>query len=208
MLTTDRHTDRFRDIGDIPEGKEGADTVAPSTLDKSTRAALTKIGAAMFRTGTNARQLFSEIDTNNDGTLSSHEFAAALAKLNLDFSKPDLRRILEAIDTNGSGKIDYMESAGEEAKEGRLLVEALLSNVGALWDESRSVLFMMRSWQQTCTEADADKSGTISEEEAATIWASVLTSFTQFVQEKLQALGVRPMQHNKKVAQRPFMQQV
>lgn len=109
MLTTDRHTDRFRDIGDIPEGKEGADSVAPSTLDKSTRAALTKIGAAMFRTGTNARQLFSEIDTNNDGTLSSHEFAAALAKLNLDFSKPDLRRILEAIDTNGSGKIDYME---------------------------------------------------------------------------------------------------
>ena len=106
------------------------------------------------------------------------------------------------------GKINYLASAGSEAREGQLLCEALVSNLGALWDESRSVLFMMRSWQQTCTEADADKSGTISEEEAATIWASVLTSFTQFVQEKLQALGVRPMQHNKKVAQRPFMQQV
>jgi len=88
------------------------------------------------------------------------------------------------------GKIDYMESAGEEAKEGRLLVEALLSNVGALWDESRSLRYMMDHWRDVCNEVDTDKSGTISEEEAAEIWDKVLTAFRQTVLKKLQQLGV------------------
>ena len=94
--------------------------------------------------------------------------------------------------------INFLASAGEEARAGQLLCEALVSNLGALWDESRSVLYMMRAWRETCEAADADKSGTISEEEAVQMWESVLASFTQFVQGKMEALGV----HKNKVAQR------
>ena len=88
------------------------------------------------------------------------------------------------------GKINYRADAGAEAREGQALCEALVANCGALWDESPSVAYMMSHWQQTCREADADNSGTISEEEAAAIWAKMLQTFMQFVAGKLEALGV------------------
>ena len=88
------------------------------------------------------------------------------------------------------GKINYLAEAGDEAREGQLLCEALVSNLGALWDESRSLLYMMERWQETCREADEDASGTISVAEAVILWTKVLRTFTQFVRQKLEMLGV------------------
>ena len=62
--------------------------------------------------------------------------------------------------------------------------------MGALWDASPSVNYMMAHWQETCEEADTDGSGTISTEEAAEIWEKALQKFTRFVGAKLQQLGV------------------
>ena len=70
------------------------------------------------------------------------------------------------------------------------LHKALVSNLGALWDESRSLLYMMERWQETCREADEDASGTISVAEAVILWTKVLRTFTQFVRQKLEMLGV------------------
>ena len=89
-----------------------------------------------------------------------------------------------------NGEIDYTESAGDEAKEGKLLVEALLSNLGALWDEAPSLRYMMSHWREVCKELDVDGSGTISEEEAVQIWDKVLSAFRMMVLRKLQLLGV------------------
>mmetsp|Transcript_37326 Transcript_37326/g.74580 ORF Transcript_37326/g.74580 Transcript_37326/m.74580 type:complete len:127 (+) Transcript_37326:575-955(+) len=88
------------------------------------------------------------------------------------------------------GQIDYTDAAGDEKREGQLLVTTLLQNVGALWDESRSLRMMMSHWQAVCKEADTDHSGTISEDEAETIWGKVLSEFRQMILGKLQRLGV------------------
>ena len=88
------------------------------------------------------------------------------------------------------GKISYLAEHGDEAKEAQLLCEELVTNLGALWDESRSVVYMTEQWRETCKQADEDKSGTISEEEAVEIWGKLLGVFTKFVAEKLQKLGV------------------
>jgi hypothetical protein len=88
------------------------------------------------------------------------------------------------------GKINYRADAGSEAREGELLCEALIANLGALWDESRSLRFMTEQWQEVCREADADSSGTIDAAEAALIWQKALGIYTKMVAEKLEQLGV------------------
>lgn len=94
--------------GKADDGAEGPE-VTTASMDKATREAVTRIGAAMFKTGTNAQLLFRDIDTDGSGTLSVTEFAVAIKALGLRFPKAELRRILTAIDTNGSGQIDYLE---------------------------------------------------------------------------------------------------
>ena len=88
------------------------------------------------------------------------------------------------------GKINYRADAGDEARE-QLLCEALVSNLGALADESRLVAkHMIEQWRDAGAKADEDQSGTIDEDEAAEIWQRVLGACTKFVAKKLEALGV------------------
>lgn len=91
---------------------------------------------------------------------------------------------------DGEVAIHYRRDAGERAGEGQALCEALVSNLGALWDASPSVNYMMEHWQETCEEADTDNSGTISAQEAAEIWEKALQTFMRFVGGKLLKLGV------------------
>lgn len=54
------------------------------------------------------KKLFVSMDDNNDGTLSVGELRQGLSKAGVSLP-PDLRRIMEQIDTDGSGVIDYSE---------------------------------------------------------------------------------------------------
>ena len=49
--------------------------------------------------------------------------------------------------------------------------------------------WMESHWQEVCTQADVDKSGTISQEEAVTIWDRALEGFEHMVGQKLVKLG-------------------
>jgi len=86
-----------------------AAAAATAALDKATRDALKRIGSALIATGEDAAQLFSDMDTNGDGTVSVQEFSNALRNLELRFSKLEMRKIIAAIDANSSGMIDYVE---------------------------------------------------------------------------------------------------
>jgi len=105
------------------------------------------------------------------------------------------------------GKIDYTDAAGDEKREGQILVRTLLQNVGALWDESRSLKHMMHHWQDACKEADADKSNTISEDEAVDIWERVLSEFRKTILGKLQKLGVASKHTSRLAHVSPVQQQ-
>ena len=87
------------------------------------------------------------------------------------------------------GMISYTIAAGDESREGRLLCEALLAKFGTLASFGPAAAWMATSWREVCEEADADKSGTISEEEAAQIWENVSDMISSKIAAKVDLLG-------------------
>mmetsp|Transcript_17101 Transcript_17101/g.42421 ORF Transcript_17101/g.42421 Transcript_17101/m.42421 type:complete len:532 (-) Transcript_17101:353-1948(-) len=55
------------------------------------------------------RELFTQLDADNDGTLSVEEITEGMAQAGLQDSKQELEELLKQIDSDGSGKIDYSE---------------------------------------------------------------------------------------------------
>lgn len=55
------------------------------------------------------RDLFTELDTNGDGLLTVEELRAGLEKAVVKDVPADLQSIMESIDCDGSGRIDYTE---------------------------------------------------------------------------------------------------
>mmetsp|Transcript_40526 Transcript_40526/g.35961 ORF Transcript_40526/g.35961 Transcript_40526/m.35961 type:complete len:149 (+) Transcript_40526:87-533(+) len=54
------------------------------------------------------RKIFLQLDENGDGTLTLDELTEGLKKLP-DFNQKEIERIMESIDTDKSGRIDYTE---------------------------------------------------------------------------------------------------
>jgi len=90
------------------------------------------------------------------------------------------------------GAISYTATSGDETQEGRLLCEMLIGNFGALSQQSPALRWMSAHWQEVCAEVDVDHSGTISEAEAASIWAKISLSMSKMIAEKLDVLGAPP----------------
>merc|ERR1719203_726369 len=57
----------------------------------------------------NLRQTFLQLDTNGDGKLSMAELKEGLIASGAMDIPPDLQQILEDIDSDGNGSIDYTE---------------------------------------------------------------------------------------------------
>lgn len=55
------------------------------------------------------RDTFMAIDANGDGLLTLNEMKEGLSKAGLKEIPPDLKQILEQVDSDGSGVIDYTE---------------------------------------------------------------------------------------------------
>jgi Ca2+-binding EF-hand superfamily protein len=51
--------------------------------------------------------LFNQIDTNSDGYLTIEELKAALDKQNENMNYSELKNIIDHIDTDKNGKINY-----------------------------------------------------------------------------------------------------
>merc|ERR1719248_194813 len=57
----------------------------------------------------NLRSVFLQLDDNGDGLLSVQEMRDGLTKAGLKEIPPDLQQIMEEVDSDGSGVIDYTE---------------------------------------------------------------------------------------------------
>ena len=82
------------------------------------------------------------------------------------------------------GKINF---SGAESAAGKMLCETLIARTGE--HSGPSLIYMAEHWEEVCREADKDGSGTISEEEAVTIWDDALMGITSYVATKLEQLG-------------------
>ena len=88
------------------------------------------------------------------------------------------------------GMISYTSASGSESREGELLCSHLIGNFGALVGESPALAWMKSHWREVC-EADADRSGTISERRRADM-DRVSSAVSSMITTKLDILGAPP----------------
>ncbi|KAL0451015.1 UNVERIFIED_CONTAM: Calcium-dependent protein kinase [Sesamum latifolium] len=55
------------------------------------------------------KEMFARIDTDNDGTVSTEELKAGLQKYNSQLPESEVEMLIEAVETNGKGTLDYGE---------------------------------------------------------------------------------------------------
>ncbi|BAF21689.1 calcium-dependent protein kinase 19 isoform X1 [Oryza sativa Japonica Group] len=55
------------------------------------------------------KQMFTNMDTDNSGTITYEELKAGLAKLGSKLSEAEVKQLMEAADVDGNGSIDYVE---------------------------------------------------------------------------------------------------
>ncbi|CAD7971967.1 unnamed protein product [Amoebophrya sp. A120] len=78
--------------------------------NKLKKAALTVIAQQMTDDSTKQlRDLFHQLDADNDGTLTIDEITEGMAKAGLQDNKEQLTELIKQVDSDGSGRIDYTE---------------------------------------------------------------------------------------------------
>ena len=136
-------------------------------------------------------------------------YSKAVAQCKAAARKPSdqvVKKAIEAVKAGMGGTlgrdnaIDYTAEAGDESREGQILLQvqlfvtrsfthvivslhsfthatlsltplqALVGNFGALKGESKAVREIEQNWKVACAQADDDSSGTISFKEAVAIW--------------------------------------
>ncbi|KAL7133967.1 hypothetical protein ABFS83_12G174500 [Erythranthe nasuta] len=55
------------------------------------------------------KEMFGKIDTDNDGVVSTDELKAGMQKFNPQMAESEVQMLIEAVDTNGKGTLDYDE---------------------------------------------------------------------------------------------------
>ncbi|KDO62722.1 hypothetical protein CISIN_1g0096581mg, partial [Citrus sinensis] len=55
------------------------------------------------------KQMFTNIDTDNSGTITYEELKAGLARLGSKLTEAEVQQLMEAADVDGNGTIDYIE---------------------------------------------------------------------------------------------------
>lgn len=81
----------------------------------------------IFGTGkTEIRAVFDSIDLDGNGELDREEMDQAIARLGLELSKGEIDQLMEEMDTDKNGTVDYGEFVAWERQDGRGLFKPLL----------------------------------------------------------------------------------
>jgi len=74
------------------------------------------------------------LDSNSDGILTAKEMKEGMAKAGLNDIPPDLKQILEDVDSDGSGQIDYTEFLAATLDKREYAVENVLWGAFRVFD--------------------------------------------------------------------------
>lgn len=72
---------------------------------------LQKIRTKVYEKAINLKDTFRRFDQDKDGTVSRSEFKRALKEMNLDFPDKIVNGLLDALDADGGGVVEYSEFA-------------------------------------------------------------------------------------------------
>jgi Ca2+-binding EF-hand superfamily protein len=154
---------------------DGEDTAGEFEPDDWTYTALTRMGSHLFAGGKNAAQVFASIDRDGDNSVSFDEFVGCLEAMKLDppFSRDEAKKLMDAMDINGSGVLNYVEflDAFKVVDSGAPASAGAAETDDAMWqrrvlEKVVSVLYEYRIELRAAFEKfDLDGSGTVSREE-------------------------------------------
>ncbi|CAN4118290.1 unnamed protein product [Withania somnifera] len=129
------------------------------------------------------KEMFSKIDTDNDGIVSVEELKAGLQKVNSQLADSEIKMLIEAIDTNGKGTLDYGEFIAISLHLQRMANDEHLHRAFSFFDKDGNGYIepdelrgaLMEDGSDDCTnvandifrEVDTDKDGRISYDEFA-----------------------------------------
>ncbi|CAN4109722.1 unnamed protein product [Withania somnifera] len=129
------------------------------------------------------KEMFSKIDTDNDGIVSVEELKAGLQEVNSQLSDSEIKMLIDAIDTNGKGTLDYGEFIAISLHLHRMANDEHLHRAFSSFDKDGNGYIepdelrdaLMEDGSDDCTnvandifqEVDTDKDGRISYDEFA-----------------------------------------
>ena len=133
-----------------------------------------------------AADLFTIIDKNADGKLSTEELLDSLEENGLNLSQNELRTVLAEVDANNSGFIDFNEFLAVFINKHQVLIKENLEATFALFDadgngeittgELKRILGQTESeWAATITEIDQNKDGKIDMKEFKNLLCSTIS---------------------------------
>ncbi len=134
-------------------------------------------------------EIFSAMDENNDGMLSKEEISKGYEKhFGVQIEDEEVDKIFDAIDTDGSGAIDYSEFLMATMNESQLLSKENLKRAFKMFDkdnsgtisrdEIREALGDMEEEiaEKIISEVDVNNDGEISFEEFETMMTSLVSN--------------------------------
>ncbi|KAL8093055.1 calcium-dependent protein kinase 13 [Apium graveolens] len=129
------------------------------------------------------KELFNKIDTDSDGIVSVEELKAGLHKFGSQLAEADVQLLIEAVDVNGKGTLDYGEFIAVSLHLQRMANDEHLHKAFSYFDKDSNGYIepdelrdaLMEDGADDCTnvandifqEVDTDKDGKISYEEFA-----------------------------------------
>jgi len=142
------------------------------------------------------KAMFTNIDTDNSGTITYEELRTGLARLGSRLSEVEVKQLMEAADVDGNGTIDYIEFITATMHRHKLEREEHLFKAFQYFDTDRSG-FITRDELETAmkeygmgddatikdiiSEVDTDNDGRINYEE----FCAMMRSGTTLQQGKL-----------------------
>ncbi|KAF5179727.1 Calcium-dependent protein kinase [Thalictrum thalictroides] len=128
-------------------------------------------------------EMFKKIDTDHDGMVSIEELKAGLHNFATQLAEPELQMLIEAVDTNGKGNLDYEEFVAVSLHLQRMANDEHLHKAFAYFDKNDNGYIELEELQSALMEdgaadfvdvandifqeVDTDKDGKISYDEFA-----------------------------------------
>ncbi|MCO5581959.1 hypothetical protein L7F22_035848 [Adiantum nelumboides] len=126
------------------------------------------------------KNLFTNMDTDNSGTISYEELKAGLAKQGATLAESEVKQLMDAADVDGNGTIDYMEFISATMHVNKINKEDHLHEAFNYFDKDRSGFITMdelkvalekhklgdeKTIKDIITEVDSNKDGRIDYQE-------------------------------------------
>eukprot|EP00746_Dinoflagellata_sp_MGD_P158868 gnl/MRDRNA2_/MRDRNA2_86576_c0_seq17.p1 gnl/MRDRNA2_/MRDRNA2_86576_c0~~gnl/MRDRNA2_/MRDRNA2_86576_c0_seq17.p1 ORF type:complete len:505 (+),score=116.36 gnl/MRDRNA2_/MRDRNA2_86576_c0_seq17:88-1602(+) len=104
----------------------------------------------------NLRSVFLQLDDNGDGLLSVQEMRDGLTKAGLKEIPPDLQQIMEQVDSDGSGVIDYTEFLAATLDKKAYLQEDVCWSAFRVFDRNGDGKISMAELEQCLAGGDVE----------------------------------------------------